>query len=82
MKEKVFVVNKTILDMLSNFIQYETLTVDDKDFHWFSKNIKNINQEKSNMYKSCKNISNIQFLKMIQFLQQQIHNKIVVSKLN
>ena len=30
-KEKVFILNKTILNTLSNFIPHETLTVDDKD---------------------------------------------------
>ena len=29
--EKVFILNKTVLNMLSNFIPHETLTVDDKD---------------------------------------------------
>ena len=35
--EKVFTFNKTILNILSNFIKHETLTVDDKDFHCFTK---------------------------------------------
>ena len=35
--EKVFILNKTILDILSNFIPHETLTVDDKDPPWFTK---------------------------------------------
>ena len=34
--EKVFVLNKTILNILSNFIQHETLTVDDNDPFWFT----------------------------------------------
>ena len=35
--EKVFNFNKTILNILSNFIKHETLTVDDKDSHCFTK---------------------------------------------
>ena len=44
--EKMFNFNKTILNTLSNFILQETLTVDDK------KKIKNLIQEKNNVYKS------------------------------
>ena len=43
--EKVLILNKTILNILSNFIPHETLTIDDKDLSWFTKKIKNINQE-------------------------------------
>ena len=43
--EKVFILNKAILNILSNFIPHETLTIDDKDLSWFTKKIKNINQE-------------------------------------
>ena len=37
--EKLFILNKTILNILSNFIPHETLTVDDEDPPWFTKNI-------------------------------------------
>ena len=47
--EKMFNFNKTILNILSNFILQETLTVDDK------KKIKNLIQEKNNVYKSYRN---------------------------
>ena len=35
--EKVFILNKAILNILSNFIPHETLTIDDKDPTWFTK---------------------------------------------
>ena len=44
--EKVFTFNKTILNTISNFVLQETLTVDDK------KKIKNLIQEKNNVYRS------------------------------
>ena len=53
--ENVFILNKTIFNIPSNFIPHETLTIDDKDPHWFTKKIKNIIQEKSNVYKSYRN---------------------------
>ena len=39
--EKVFILNKAILNILSNFIPHETLTIDDKDPIWFTKKTKN-----------------------------------------
>ena len=45
LNEKVYILNKNILNILSNFIPHETLTIDDKDLSWFTKKIKNINQE-------------------------------------
>ena len=38
--EKVFILNKTILNILSNFIPRKTLTIDDKDSPWFTKKSK------------------------------------------
>ena len=35
--KKMFNLNKTILNILSNFIPNETLIVDDKDPPWFTK---------------------------------------------
>ena len=35
--EKVFILNKSILNILSNFIPHETLTIDYKDPPWFTK---------------------------------------------
>ena len=48
--EKVIILNKTILNILSNFISLETLSADYKDPLWFTK--KNPIQEKNNFYKS------------------------------
>ena len=37
--KKVFILNKTILNILSNFSSHELVTVDDNDSPWFTKNI-------------------------------------------
>ena len=37
--KKVFILNKTILNILSNFSPHEIVTVDDNDSPWFTKNI-------------------------------------------
>ena len=38
--EKMFILNKTILNILSNFIPHKTLAIDDKDPLWFTKKYK------------------------------------------
>ena len=38
--EKVFILNKTILNTCSNFDQHKTLTTDDKEPPWFTKKSK------------------------------------------
>ena len=44
--EKVFILNKTILNILSNFIPHEILTIDNKDPLGLQKKIKNRPREK------------------------------------
>ena len=64
--EKVFILNKTILNILSNFSPRETVTVDDNDPPWFTKKNKNLIQEKNNVYKSYRNSKsnkNMQYLR-------------------
>ena len=61
------------------------MTVDDKDPSWFTKKIKNLIQEKSNVYESyqnSKNNNNIHYLTRLKVLQGDLHNAIEVSKLN
>ena len=55
--EKVFILNKTIFNILSNFIPQKTLTVDDKDPLGVQKKIKGI-QGKNVGYKSYRNGKN------------------------
>ena len=42
--EKSAIFNKTILNILLNFISHETLLVDDKDPSWLTNKIKNLNE--------------------------------------
>ena len=56
--DKMFIHNKTISNILSNFIPHESLTDDQKDHPW-SKKRKNLIQEKNNVYKSYRTSQNI-----------------------
>ena len=83
--EKLFILDKTILNILCNFIPLETLTVDDKDPRWFTKKIKNLIQEKINVYKSyqgSKNNNKLHYLRKMKLLQEDLHNAVEFSKLN
>ena len=44
--------NKTIKNILSNYIPHEKITYDGKNPPWFNKNIKQLVQEKNSTYKS------------------------------
>ena len=44
--------NKTIYNILSNYIPHEKITYDGKNPPWFNKNIKQLVQEKNSTYKS------------------------------
>ena len=82
--KKVFILNKTISNILSTFIPHEILTIHDKDPPWFIKKIKNIIQEK-NVYKSYQNSksnSNTYYLRRLKVLQEDLHNAIEVFRLN
>ena len=49
----VFLFNKTLKSILSNYIPHETVTCDDRDPSWFNNRIKQLIQEKSNTCTSC-----------------------------
>ena len=48
--EKVFILNKTILNILSNFIPHETVTVNDKDPTSIPKKNKTISSKRKTMF--------------------------------
>ena len=65
--------NKTIKNILSNYIPQETITCDDKDPPWFNKNIKQLIQEKNNTYKSyILRDKNPQIFERVKSLQNQL----------
>ena len=64
--------NKTVLNVLSNFIPHELIVCDDKDSPWFKGKIKSLINEKIRTYNAyCKNIGNSQLRKNLSFLQQR-----------
>ena len=71
--EKVDIFNRTILNILSNFISYEIIICDEKDPLWFKNRIKSLIQEKNATYKTYRhNKDNPDFIYCLQFLQVRL----------
>ena len=57
---KVDIFNRTILNILSNFIPHETIVFDDKDPPWFNNRIKTLIQKKKKKNATYKNLLPLQ----------------------
>ena len=81
--KKVSILNKTILNGLSNNVPHETLTSDGRDLPWFNSPIKSILQDKSKLYKDCRRSNtNAQLLTKLNHLQEQLNLLMSWSKQN
>ena len=75
--DMVDIFDKTILNILSNFIPHETVTIDDKDPPWFNDKIKLLLHEKNLAFKTFrKNRNNAELLRRLEYLQNKLHNAI------
>ena len=52
-EEKAFILTKTILNVMSNFIQNEIVTTDDRDPPWINNKIKSLISNKTEYSKNC-----------------------------
>ena len=50
--EKVYLFNKTIKNIVSNYIPHETIICNDKDPPWINNNIKKLINDKNHAYAS------------------------------
>ena len=81
--EKVSLFNKTILNILNNYIPHETIICDDKDPSWFNSRIKSLIEKKNKIRKSYQRFkSNSQLLSKLNLLQEQLYLLINKSKQN
>ena len=79
--EKVDIFNRTILNILSNFIPHEIIVCDDKDPPWFNNRIKTLIQEKNATYKIYRHSKdNLDLIYHLQFLQERLSTSIESSK--
>ena len=79
--EMVFLFNRTIKSILSNYIPHETIICDDKDPPSFNSNIKQLIQEKNNTNKSyILSGKNLQIFDGVKSLQNQLKYSIEGNK--
>ena len=79
--EKVSVFNKTVSNILSNFIFHEVIVYDDKDLPWFNAKINQLIKKKIKTYNAYrKNISSSQLREQLSSLQQWLSDLIDDSK--
>ena len=73
--------NKSIKNILSNFIPHETITCDDKNPPWFNKNMKQLIQEKNSTNKSyILSDKNLQIFERVKNLLNQLKCSIKGNK--
>ena len=78
---KVHMFNKTIKNIMSNYIPHETIICDDRDPPWINKDIKQLILDKNHAYKSyIRNDKSLQFFNQFQFLQTKLSSLIEESK--
>ena len=80
--EKVNIFNKTVLNILYNFIPHEIFLVDDKNSPWLTKTIKNLINEKTVLKHFRQNSNNLQVLSKLESLQNLLPKSIAKSKRN
>ena len=81
--EKVSLSNKTILNILNNYIPHETIICDGKDPPWFNSRIKSLIGNKDKIRKNYQRFkSNSQLLSKLNLLQEQLYLLINKSKQN
>ena len=73
--------NKTIKNIMSNYIPHGTIICDDRDPPWINKDIKQLILDKNHEYKSyiC-NDKSLQLFNEFQFLQTKLSSLIEESK--
>ena len=69
--------NKTVLNILSNFIPHEVIVCDDKDPSWFNGKIKRLINEKLKTYNAYgKKVGNCQLRENLSSLRQRLRDLI------
>ena len=79
--DMVHLFNRTIKNILRNFIPHETITCDDRDPPWINSSIRRLIQDKNEAYKRFKRSNNnSQYFENFQSLQNLLGVSIEASK--
>ena len=72
--------NKTIENIMPNYIPHETIICDDRDPPWINRNMKQLILDKNHAYKSyIGNDKTLKFFNQFQFLQTKLNSLTVCS---
>ena len=71
--EKASILTQTILNIMSNFIRNEIITIDDRDPPWINKKIKYLIKNKTEYFKNFVNPNNAASIR--HFQQMQVSSK-------
>ena len=52
-EEKAYILTQTIINIMSNFIPNEIVTIDDRDPPWVNDKIKSLIKNKTEYFKNC-----------------------------
>ena len=78
----MYLFNKTIKNIVCNYIPHEIIICNDRDPTWIDKNIKKLINDKNRAYTSyCLNENNSSTFQNLQFLQSILNSLIEKSKL-
>ena len=79
----VCVFNKSVLNVLSNFVPHETILCNDRDPLWFNSQVESLLHARNKVFKNYrKEKSNFQLLNKLYFFQERLNGLITKSKFN
>ena len=78
--EKASILTQTLLNILSNFIPNEIVTINDRDPPWINNKIRSLIKNKTIFFKKCFNPNNIASIKNFEQMQDSLRKNIEISK--
>ena len=81
-EEKASILTKTILNIISNFISNETVTIDDRDPPWINNKTKSLIKDKTEYFKNCVKPKNPESIWHFEQIQDTLQTNIEISKQN
>ena len=77
-EEKAFILTKTLLNIISNFIPNEIVTIDDRGPPWIKNKIKSF--KKTEYFKNCVKPNNPDSIRHFEQMQDTLRTSIEISK--
>ena len=79
-EEKASILTKAILNIMSNFIPNEIVTIDDRDPPWINNKIKSLIKNKTECFKNCVKPNNPESIRHFEQMQDTLQKSIEISK--